>query len=185
LELDHFLFDLQVQSPQLLFPRVTVVYEYFVTWTDDVSHLSQNPIFVLHGTCGLRHTVAVASLYTIEAMTRSNRASSLHLMCASFLILWLSLASALAPQNGVSRRSAMEIAGWTSLVALSAPSVAENVDVAEVAAVEVAATGDARKLFNEGRALESQGNMAAAQRLYAKVTKISPKVRRRSINCAS
>jgi uncharacterized protein len=34
---------------------------------------------------------------------------------------------------------------------------------------------DAKKLFNEGRALESQGNMAAAQRLYAKVTKISPR----------
>jgi len=34
---------------------------------------------------------------------------------------------------------------------------------------------DAKKLFNEGRALESQGNMAAAQRLYNKVTKISPR----------
>jgi tetratricopeptide (TPR) repeat protein len=34
---------------------------------------------------------------------------------------------------------------------------------------------DARKFFNEGRALESQGNMAAAQRLYNKVTKISPR----------
>lgn len=33
----------------------------------------------------------------------------------------------------------------------------------------------AKKLFNEGRALESQGNMIAAQRLYAKVTKISPR----------
>jgi tetratricopeptide (TPR) repeat protein len=34
---------------------------------------------------------------------------------------------------------------------------------------------DSKKLFNEGRALESQGNMIAAQRLYAKVTKISPR----------
>ena len=33
------------------------------------------------------------------------------------------------------------------------------------------------QLFGEARALESQGNMAAAQRLYAKVTKISPRVR--------
>ena len=32
------------------------------------------------------------------------------------------------------------------------------------------------QLFNEGRALETQGNMAAAQRLYSKVTKISPRV---------
>ena len=41
--------------------------------------------------------------------------------------------------------------------------------------VQVVATGDAKKLFNEGRALELQGNMAAAQRLYSKVTKISPR----------
>jgi tetratricopeptide (TPR) repeat protein len=34
---------------------------------------------------------------------------------------------------------------------------------------------DSKKLFNEGRALESQGNMIAAQRLYSKVTKISPR----------
>ena len=34
---------------------------------------------------------------------------------------------------------------------------------------------DAKKIFNEGRALESQGNMMAAQRLYNKVTKISPR----------
>ena len=32
------------------------------------------------------------------------------------------------------------------------------------------------QLFNEARALESQGNMAAANRLYNKVTKISPRV---------
>jgi len=37
------------------------------------------------------------------------------------------------------------------------------------------ASPDAKKLFNEGRALESQGNMAAAQRVYNKVTKISPR----------
>lgn len=30
-------------------------------------------------------------------------------------------------------------------------------------------------LFNQGRALESQGNMAAAQRIYSKVTQISPR----------
>lgn len=44
-----------------------------------------------------------------------------------------------------------------------------------LAEVQVVASGDAKKLFNEGRALESQGNMAAAQRLYTKVTKISPR----------
>eukprot|EP00532_Pseudo-nitzschia_australis_P007248 CAMPEP_0168169684 /NCGR_PEP_ID=MMETSP0139_2-20121125/3770_1 /TAXON_ID=44445 /ORGANISM="Pseudo-nitzschia australis, Strain 10249 10 AB" /LENGTH=430 /DNA_ID=CAMNT_0008087121 /DNA_START=77 /DNA_END=1369 /DNA_ORIENTATION=+ len=36
-------------------------------------------------------------------------------------------------------------------------------------------SSDGKKLFNEGRALESQGNMIAAQRLYNKVTKISPR----------
>jgi hypothetical protein len=36
-------------------------------------------------------------------------------------------------------------------------------------------SSDSKKLFNEGRALESQGNMIAAQRLYSKVTKISPR----------
>ena len=43
------------------------------------------------------------------------------------------------------------------------------------APVIVAATGDAKKLFNEGRALEAQGNILAAQRLYLKVTKIAPR----------
>ncbi|KAL7546785.1 hypothetical protein ACHAWF_010117 [Thalassiosira exigua] len=41
--------------------------------------------------------------------------------------------------------------------------------------VQVAATGDVKKLFNEGRALEAQGNILAAQRLYNKVTKIAPR----------
>lgn len=41
--------------------------------------------------------------------------------------------------------------------------------------VQVLATGDVKKLFNEGRALEGQGNILAAQRLYLKVTKIAPR----------
>ena len=32
-----------------------------------------------------------------------------------------------------------------------------------------------QQLFNDGRVFESQGNIAAAQRLYAKVTKIEPR----------
>jgi len=43
------------------------------------------------------------------------------------------------------------------------------------AAVQVSAPADASKLFNEGRALESQGNMAAARRLYERVTQIAPR----------
>jgi len=41
--------------------------------------------------------------------------------------------------------------------------------------VDVAPPPDAKKLFNEGRALESQGNIAAALRLYSKVTQIAPR----------
>ena len=35
-------------------------------------------------------------------------------------------------------------------------------------------TGEVKKLFDEARVLESQGNIFAAQRIYTKVTKISP-----------
>ena len=44
-----------------------------------------------------------------------------------------------------------------------------------ISEVQVAATGDVKKLFNEGRALEAQGNILAAQRLYIKVTTIAPR----------
>jgi len=53
-------------------------------------------------------------------------------------------------------------------------SWADEAAVAEPA--EVLATGDIKKLFNEGRAREMQGDIAAAQRLYGKVTKLAPKV---------
>jgi len=41
--------------------------------------------------------------------------------------------------------------------------------------VQVSLTGDAKQLFQEGRALERQGNLAAARRLYEKVTRIAPR----------
>jgi tetratricopeptide (TPR) repeat protein len=57
--------------------------------------------------------------------------------------------------------------------------LAADTATADVAAalpeVLVLPTGEAKKLFNEARALESQGNLAAAQRLYQKVTKIIPR----------
>jgi tetratricopeptide (TPR) repeat protein len=63
--------------------------------------------------------------------------------------------------------------------AIFAPKAAfadDDVLTVSLAPVEVTpSVPDAKKLFNEARALESQGNMAAAQRLYAKVTKISPR----------
>jgi tetratricopeptide (TPR) repeat protein len=54
-------------------------------------------------------------------------------------------------------------------------SVDESSGASLLPPVEVSVSGDAKKLFNEARALESQGNMAAAQRLYSKVTKIAPR----------
>jgi tetratricopeptide (TPR) repeat protein len=48
-------------------------------------------------------------------------------------------------------------------------------DTSVATEVQAVATGDAKQLFNEARALESQGNMAAAQRLYSKVTKVAPR----------
>jgi Flp pilus assembly protein TadD len=64
---------------------------------------------------------------------------------------------------------------------LPSPSSAADTTTAEVATatalpeVTVLPTGESKKLFNEARALESQGNLAAAQRLYSKVTKIVPR----------
>lgn len=61
----------------------------------------------------------------------------------------------------------------TSLVPWQA--VADDAPALPVPEVQVVATGDVKKLFNEGRALEAQGNILAAQRLYLKVTKIAPR----------
>jgi len=60
-----------------------------------------------------------------------------------------------------------------SLVAVPNPSF--SLDEVAVEPVQVVATGDVKKIFNEGRAMESQGNMLAAQRLFAKVTKVAPR----------
>jgi hypothetical protein len=54
--------------------------------------------------------------------------------------------------------------------------LADNDPFQEQAAVQVTATGEIKKLFNEGRALEQQGNIAAAQRIYGKITKLAPRV---------
>ena len=52
----------------------------------------------------------------------------------------------------------------------------ESTDIAEaLSEVQVSLEGDAKKLFNEGRAMELQGNLAAAQRLYTRVTKLAPR----------
>ena len=65
--------------------------------------------------------------------------------------------------------------GISSLAPFLALAIDDDATAASLPEIQVAATGDAKKLFNEGRALEAQGNILAAQRLYAKVTKISPR----------
>jgi tetratricopeptide (TPR) repeat protein len=71
----------------------------------------------------------------------------------------------------------MGIGPLTPVLALeSIASVDPTTTVTSAQPVEVIPLdSDARKFFNEARALESQGNMAAAQRLYVKITKISPR----------
>ncbi|KAL3793535.1 hypothetical protein HJC23_007275 [Cyclotella cryptica] len=63
--------------------------------------------------------------------------------------------------------------GLASIGSIPLRSAAED-SVAEMQ-VEVVPSGDVKKLFNEGRAFEAQGNILAAQRLYAKITKVSPR----------
>lgn len=75
-----------------------------------------------------------------------------------------------------SRRRVLETAGTSLLSTLLLPQSALGDDEAAVLPeVLVQATGDAKKLFTEGRAYESQGNMFAAQRVYNKITLISPR----------
>lgn len=74
------------------------------------------------------------------------------------------------------RRNFIKSVVSMGLTASSIPTAALAEDaVATPSPVQVVATGDTKKLFNEGRALEAQGNILAAQRLYIKVTKISPR----------
>eukprot|EP00977_Amphora_coffeiformis_P018347 scaffold6420_cov168-Amphora_coffeaeformis.AAC.25 len=82
------------------------------------------------------------------------------------------------PTDVATRRRLLETA-TASILTSFIPSCVNAEDAASAAAtalpeVVVQVSGDAKKLFNEGRAYESQGNMAAAQRVYGKVTLISP-----------
>ena len=77
-------------------------------------------------------------------------------------------------RNFIKSVVSMGLAAASSSVPTTA--LAEDAVVAPpLSPVQVVATGDTKKLFNEGRALEAQGNILAAQRLYVKVTKISPR----------
>jgi tetratricopeptide (TPR) repeat protein len=72
--------------------------------------------------------------------------------------------------------TAASVAFSSAICAPKAAFADDDMLTASLAPVEVTpSVPDAKKLFNKAHALESQGNMAAAQRLYAKVTKISPR----------
>ena len=80
------------------------------------------------------------------------------------------------------REALLSSVASAALTALAAPrlSFADVLEAPSTAAtvlppVEVVPSGDCKKLFNEARALESQGNVQAALRLYAKVVRISPR----------
>jgi len=79
------------------------------------------------------------------------------------------------------RRSMLSKAVFTSMIPLipfqnASAQTDDKFDVTDEAEVLVSVTGDVKSLFNEGRAKELQGNIAAAQRIYSKVTKMAPKV---------
>ena len=66
----------------------------------------------------------------------------------------------------------------TATIGVAATTLFPQLSMADAEMMEppsAVATGDAKKLFNDGRAFEANGNIAAAQRLYAKVTKIVPR----------
>jgi tetratricopeptide (TPR) repeat protein len=91
-----------------------------------------------------------------------------------FLNEWtFALSDTLLPARNA-RRSFLATAAASAVTVIIPPHSAHAEEIA-LTEVQAVATGDAKKLFNEARALESQGNMAAAQRLYTKVTKISPR----------
>lgn len=83
---------------------------------------------------------------------------------------------ALVPLNDQqSRRESLAalVSAATLLGTASLPAGADE-GAATLAEIQVIPGSDSKQLFNEARALESQGNIAAAQRIYTKVTKISP-----------
>ena len=75
------------------------------------------------------------------------------------------------PEHLPERKDVIKSMSASILSLIAAPRLLNAQDELQPIAV---VTGEVKKLFNEGRALELQGNIAAAQRLYSKVTKIAP-----------
>ena len=83
------------------------------------------------------------------------------------------MTNAIQSRRNVFKSMASSVLASSALT--TSPWKAAADDDTTISEVQVAATGDVKKLFNEGRALEAQGNILAAQRLYIKVTTIAPR----------
>jgi len=99
-------------------------------------------------------------------------------------LLWLSCCHGWATTTGGRQVFKVDVGSRRSFLVTSAATLPSffivtmalaDETILPAPAADVQVTGDAKKLFNEARALESQGNMAAAQRLYTKVTVIAPR----------
>jgi tetratricopeptide (TPR) repeat protein len=77
----------------------------------------------------------------------------------------------LPPSFALSRREILASA-LVMIPVAAAPQLAQAEEYNNDIVVQL--TGDAKKIFGEGRALELQGNLMAAQRLYGKVTQMAP-----------
>jgi len=77
--------------------------------------------------------------------------------------------------NSLNRRIFLSALPVVTQLHIWAPNSAHAEETIVPPPVQVVASGDAKQFFNEARALESQGNIAAAKRLYGRVTKISPR----------
>lgn len=119
-------------------------------------------------------TTRAAQLSTRGCPSRASRLVLLMLIWLPMGHSWrLGTPKTTALSQATRRESLAAIASTLALTGSASKVCAD--DTVSLPGVEVTATGDTKKLFNEGRALEMQGNMAAAQRLYSKVTKISPR----------
>jgi len=65
--------------------------------------------------------------------------------------------------------------GLLGSIALGPTSSCVAEETSTLPTVQASVSGEVKQFFAQGRALESQGNMAAAQRLYGKVTLMAPR----------
>lgn len=77
--------------------------------------------------------------------------------------------------KNVNRRAILTTIPSSIVMIGSQKVLAEDEVNVDIIPVQVAPPSDVRSLFNEARVYESQGNIAAANRIYTKVTKLAPR----------